>query len=441
VANDAQNPTPPNPPRLGLWDAVSIIIGIVIGTAIFKSPTMIFQNVPGPWWGMALWVVGGVVSWCGAVCYAELATTYPRDGGDYEYLSRALGRWSGFLFAWAQLAVIISGNIGVMAYVFADYGAEIWPAWKEHAAWIALAPIAALTLVNLVGIVAGKWAQNFLSVVKLVGLAAIALVGFWAISRAGAPTAIPAEVRPTNFGIAMVFVLYAFGGWVHAPYVASEVRDPHRNLPRALILGITGITLIYVAVNASYLAVLGFEGVRATKTPASDVMANAFGAIGGRAVSLLVMLSALGAMNGMILTGARVYAVWGEDFPAVAWLGKRTARGSPAVAILTQSVIAVGLVLLVGTAAGRNAFDAALQLVGLTGLPWQEYFGGFETLVSGTAPVYWGLCLLGGLSVFVLRWKDRTRDRPYRIPLFPLPAIVLCAACVFMIYSSLVFAK
>ena len=430
-----------NAPRLGLWDAVSIIIGIVIGTAIFRSPTTIFQNVPGPAWAMGLWVIGGVVSWCGAVCYAELATTYPRDGGDYEYLSRAFGRWCGFLFAWAQLTVVISANIGAMAYAFADYGVGIWPEWKEHAVWLAVAPIVVLSVINLMGIVAGKFAQNLLSVVKVLGLGAIVLAGLWAGAKPPAAAGDNLAAANPDIGIALVFVLYAFGGWVHAAYVAAEVRDQRRNLPMALIFGIAGITLMYLAVNAAYLAVLGFDGARATATPAADVMQHATGTWGGRAVSVLVMLSALGAINGMILTGARVYAVWGEDYPSLAWLGKRSGRGSPAAAIIVQSLIAVALVLLVGTSAGRDAFNSVLQSVGLGRLPWEKYFGGFETLVAGTAPVYWGLCIFGGAAVIVLRRIDPTRERPYTTPLYPLPPLVLCAACAFMLYASLDYAR
>jgi amino acid transporter len=387
---------------------------------------------------MTLWVVGGAVSWCGAVCYAELATAYPRDGGDYEYLSRAFGRWSGFLFAWAQLTVIISGNIGAMAYVFADYGAAIWPAWKGFAVWIAVVPIIVLTLVNLLGIVAGKWVQNLLSMLKVAGLAAIALTGLWATDGAESSATVTAGNGGGDLGLAMVFVLYAYGGWVHAAYVASEVRDPHRNLPRALVLGIVGITLIYLAVNASYLAVLGFDRLGASSTPAADVLTNTVGWWGGRAVSLLVMLSALGAINGMILTGARVYSVWGEDFRAVKWLAKRDSGGGPFLAITVQSVIAVLLVLLVGTQTGRDEFNNMLTTLGGSPLSWGE---GFETLVTGTAPVYWGLSLLGGLSVIVLRLVGRGRERPYRVPLYPLPVIVLCAACAYMLYSSSMFAR
>jgi amino acid transporter len=143
----------------------------------------------------------------------------------------------------------------------------------------------------------------------------------------------------------------------------------------------------------------------------------------------------------MILTGARIYAVWGEDFPVLAWLGEKSGRAGPTAAILAQSVIAVLFVLLVGTQAGRDGFDALLRSIDLNGLPWETYVGGFERLISGTAPVYWGLCLLGGLAVIVLRTTDPGAGRPYSMPLYPLPACVLCAACAFMLYASLDYAR
>src|SRR3990172_6883045 len=139
--NERPAPAASIAPRLGLWDTVSILIGIVVGTAIFRSSTVVFQNVAGPWTAMGVWLLGGALSWCGAVCYAELATTYPRDGGDYEYLSRAYGRPCGFLFGWAQLTSVISGNIGIMAYAFADYAVRLWPAAEGHAVWLAIGPI------------------------------------------------------------------------------------------------------------------------------------------------------------------------------------------------------------------------------------------------------------------------------------------------------------
>src|SRR5215216_3556351 len=166
------------PPRLGLWDAVSIIVGIVVGTTIFRGTAPVFANAGGPWTALGLWLVGGILSWCGAVCYAELATTYPRDGGDYEYLNRAYGSGAGFLFAWSQLATIISGNIAIMAYAFADYGARLWPALNKHAPLVTIAPVIALSALNALGLSAGKITQNLLTAAKVLGIAGIVLAGF-----------------------------------------------------------------------------------------------------------------------------------------------------------------------------------------------------------------------------------------------------------------------
>jgi basic amino acid/polyamine antiporter, APA family len=440
MSNDSQNAIPP---RLGLWDAVSIIIGIVVGTSIFVASPMIFQNAGGPWAALGLWALGGVVAWCGAVCYAELATTYPRDGGDYEYLNRAFGSWCGFLFSWAQITVIISGNIAIMAYAFADYGAQLWSGWNDYAVWLTIAPVVVLSLLNACGMMAGKVVQNVLTASKVLGLAAIVVAAFAAsttdLQQPRVEAAVPVAA---NIGIALVFVLYAYGGWAHAAYVAAEVRDQRRNLPRALILGIVCIAVIYLAVNAAYLAGLGFDGAQRTSTPAADVMSRSIGPWAGRAISLLVMLSALGAINGMILTGTRIYAVWGADYPALAWLGAWNRRSAaPLAAIALQGAVAAGLILIVGTEAGRNYFDHMLRVFGIEGLPWKKFNGGFNTLVAGSAPVYWALTFLTALSVFILRFRNRAAERPFTIPLFPLPAIVFCASCVFMFGASLDYAR
>jgi amino acid transporter len=436
------NTETPIAPRLGLWDTVSIIVGIVVGTAIFRSPTVVFQNAGGPALALALWIIGGVLAWCGAVCYAELATTYPRDGGDYEYLKRAFGPWCGFLFAWAQLTTVVSGNIAIMAYAFADYGLRLWPSLEDYSIWLVIAPVIVLSGLNSLGVVAGKFAQNILTAAKVIGLTALILAGLGAGATESTVAANLDGVSEPNFGLALVFVLYAYGGWSHAAFVAAEVRDQRRNLPHALVLGIAGITLIYFAVNGSYLLALGVDGVRATHTPAADVMEQAFGALGGKAISLLVVLSALGAINGMILTATRVYATWGADYPALSWLSTWN-RGAvaPVAAIAVQAAIAMLLILIVGTAPGQSSFDAALSAVGLRGLPWEEYNGGFEMLVASSTPVYWALSLMTGLAVFVLRFKERAKKLPFRIPLFPLPAILFCATCAYMLYASAVYSR
>ena len=385
---DTSDPELSFSPSLGMWDAVAIIVGIVVGSAIFKSPTMVFQNVSGPGVALGVWAVGGALSFIGALCYAELATTYPRSGGDFHYLTQAFGRLFGFLFGWAQLSVILTGSIASMAYVFADYAGKLWN--LESAAQgiqagtgiavtgavltviLVVAPIILLSVMNVLGVVVGKVVQNILSLVKVAGLVGIVLAGLFFTAgpadgvdstdesvdavalqdvalvdseQAGAAVAEGAESQTPkssdsaasdsaasasaaglSLGLAMVFVLYAFGGWNDAAFVAAEVRGQRRNLPLALLLGVGIITVIYLLVNYAYLSVLGFAGARETFTPASDVMQKAVGPWGGKVISILVMISALGAINGLILTGSRVYATLGHEHRVFAWLGRWNQR-------------------------------------------------------------------------------------------------------------------
>jgi amino acid transporter len=427
--------------HLGLWDAVSIIVGIVVGTAIFKTPQFVFANVHGPWQGMGCWLLGGILALIGSLCYAELATTYPRVGGDYVYLTRAYGRWVGFLFGWAQLTVILTGSIGAMAYAFADYAIALWDKLDASwSVWLAGGSVLVLTVLNVLGVVFGKTVQNLLSVIKILGLGGITVAGLvW-----GGTASLDVEVPMTaaGFGLAMVFVLYAYGGWNDAAFVAAEVRDRHRNMPLALLLGTGGITLVYLLVNLAYLWGLGFEGVRASAAPAADVAALALGPWGGKAISVLVILCALGAINGLIFTGSRIYVGLGSDHRIFGWLGQWNARrNAPIRSLLVQTLFALLLIVAVGTAAGQQVVDASLAAVRLAPLPWERYFGGFNTLVAATAPVFWGFFLLTGFSLFILRAKDHDIRRPFSAPLYPLEPILFCGMCYFMLFSAIEYAE
>jgi amino acid transporter len=456
----AREGTQPVLARLGLFDAVSIIVGIVIGATIYKSPQLIMANVASPAWGLGAWALGGVLSLIGALCYAELASAYPRIGGDYVYLSRAYGSWCGFLFGWAQLAVILPSSIGSMAFVFGDYAVRIWDPPRTigslevpREVWAALlgaAAVAVLSLTNILGVVLGKWTQNLLSLLKVIGLGAIVFAGF----KFGKPDAIlaglPPDKVPTgeaaeriSFGLAMIFVLYAYGGWNDTAFVAAEVRN-RRNILRALVLGTGLITVIYLAVNVAYLAALGFETMRDSGTVAAEVGNKAWGADGVRAISVLVMVSALGAINGLVFTGSRVYAALGAENSLFARLGRWSPRfGSPVWALLLQAAITLAMIAGVGTPFGRDAIDTAMKqlLQREKGMPWGQYFGGFETLVSGTAPVFWSFFLLSGLSLFALRERDPHIERPFRVPLFPLLPLIFCGTCGYMLYSAIDYAK
>ena len=326
-----------------------------------------------------------------------------------------------------------------MAYAFADYAVPMAGLDASRGPWLAVASVAVLTLLNLFGVVLGKATQNLLTLAKVVGLAGIIIAGLvW--GGGGSPAATGPMTGP-GLGLALVFVLYAYGGWNDAAFIAAEVRDRHVNMPRALLLGVGGITVIYLLVNAAYLWGLGFEGVRASGAPAADVLQLALGDWGSRGMSIIVMISALGAINGLIFAGSRVYASLGADHSVFAVLGRWHPRfGAPVWSLLAQAVISILLIVAVGTESGRTTVDRALEAVTLDPLPWAKYYGGFNTLVAGTAPVFWSFFLLTGLSLFVLRFKDKNIHRPFRVPLFPVVPLVFCATCGYMLYSSLDYA-
>jgi APA family basic amino acid/polyamine antiporter len=431
---------------LGLWDAVSIIIGIVIGAGIYETAPLVFANVSSPAAGLLVWVAGGVLSLIGAACYAELASTYPRSGGDYVYLTKAFGPLSGFLFGWAQLTVILTGSIGMMAYVFADYASALFGLGASAGVILAGSSVLLLTLLNVGSSSLGTKAQNLLSVAKLLGVVGVVVTGVaLALKRAPeAATSVPPAVTEAapgvSLGLAMILVLYTFGGWNDAAFVAAEVRDRKRNLPRALLLGTAAITLIYVAMNAAFLFALGFEGARRSQAIARDLFVAAFGPAGGAAISLLVMVSALGAVNALIFTGSRLHATLGGDYSALSRLGAWHPRWrSPVTSLLVQMAITLAMIGLVGTARGRASIDGALVFAGLSPATWSGH-GGFDTLLSCTAPVFWMFFLLTGLSVMRLRKLEPDRPRPFRVPLYPLTPLVFCGTCAYMLYSSIAYA-
>jgi amino acid transporter len=445
---DEQQTSESGEPRahLGLFDAICIIVGIVIGSTIYRSPNDVMSNVTSPGMGIFAWGLGGLLSLIGALCYAELASTYPRTGGDYVFLSRAFGDWCGFLFGWAQLAVILTSSIAMMGFVFGDYAVQVWkppesimPAELWTAVFAAGAVII-LSVTNILGVIFGKLMQNLLSVIKVLGLGAIVYTGF----QYGGTEMFKGENTPPSyggFGLAMIFVLYAYGGWNDAAFVAAEVRK-RRNIILSLILGTLLVTLIYLAVNLAYLRALGFERVKDSPTVAFDVGKMALGEDAARAIGILVMVSALGAINGLAFTGSRVYSRLGADYGMFAILGKWNPKlGSPIWALAIQAAVTVAMIAAVGTPFGRNAIDKCVTAVGLDAMPWETYRGGFPTLLNGTAPVFWAFFFLSGLSLFALRQRDPDVERPFEVPLFPLLPLIFCGTSAYMLYSAIAYAK
>ncbi|ODH02985.1 amino acid permease [Nostoc sp. KVJ20] len=401
-------------PSLTLSDAVALIVGIVIGAGIFQTPALVASQAGSDLAVMFLWLMGGVVSLVGALCYAELATVYPDVGGVYYYLKRAFGRGVAFLFAWARMTVIQTGSIALLAFVFGDYVSQIWRLGTFSSSIYAAIAIALLTALNIVGLQQGKWTQNLLSAAKVLGLLLVVILGLTAIPNSAPP------VEPASsgtWGLAMVFVLLSYGGWNEAAYISAEIQNGRRNILRSLMWSIGIITAIYLLINLAYLRGLGLANMSQSEAVAADLMRSIWGAPGALFISVLIAIATLGATNATIFTGARTNYALGQDFALFGFMGRWQQRpSSPTYALFLQAAIALALVFL-GTLTRK----------------------GFETMVDYTAPIFWFFFLLSGISLMVLRIREPHIVRPFRVPFYPFTPLLFCAVCGYLLYSSLAY--
>jgi APA family basic amino acid/polyamine antiporter len=409
-------------PTIGLRAAVAVIVGVVVGAGIFKAPSLVAGLSGGAPQMFGLWLLGGVLSLIGALCYAELTTTYPNAGGDYHYLHRAFGRSLAFLFGWARFSVITTGSIALLAFVFGDYLQQAVPLNFLPAGWgstgYAVAVIVGLSALNLRGIRAGTGAQTLLTATEILGL--LVIVGAAALFAGPAPAGVavaaaPAAPESATLGMAMVFVLLTYGGWNEAAYISAEMHGGPRNMVLALTSGILIITVLYLLVTWAYWHVLGMAGMAASDAVAADVMRTVFGAPGEKLISVLVAIAALTSINATMIVGARTGYAIGRDWKALGRLAEwDRVRGTPAIAMLVQCIAALALVA-VGARLGS----------------------GFKAMVEFTAPVFWLFFLLTGISLFVLRRREPDVARPFKVPLYPVLPLLFCASCTYMLWSSL----
>jgi len=411
---------PEQPTRLlHPWGAVAIVVGIVVGAGIFKTPGMVAGLTGDAGWLLAVWLGGAVISLAGALCYAELCSAHPHAGGDYHFLSRAYGKNLSFLYAWAKAMVINTGSIALLAYVFGDYMSRVVAPGSGPSSLWAAGIVAVLTLTNILGLRSSARLQAGLIVLVLLGLGSVVWAGFATASPPTVPQEFFVKSPPLGvLGLAMVFVLLTFGGWNEAAYISSEVKGGPRAIVGVLLLSLTIIAAVYLLVNMALLWGLGLPGLAASKTAATDVLGQAWGPDAERILGLLVALAALTSINATMIVGARANYALGRDWAALRGLGRwKAQRGVPVTSYLFQAAVSVALV-------GFGAFQA----------------DGFNAMVEFTAPVFWFFLFLVGVSVFVLRRKYPTVERPFRVPLYPWTPVVFCLACAYLAYSSVTYA-
>jgi basic amino acid/polyamine antiporter, APA family len=336
--------------RLGPFDATMIVMGGIVGSGIFINPYVVAQQVHTPLMILGAWVLGGVIALAGAFIYAELAALYPEAGGQYAYLRAAYHPGAAFVYGWGLLLVTQTGGMAAVAVTFAHYFAELTHAPLSDGMLAGLA-LGVLTVVNCFGVKQGSAVQSALMVLKILAIAALVLCGWLLVS--GPHVAIrPVLDRPPSLslvvamGAAMTPVLFAYGGWQTSCFIAGEVVEPEKNLPRGLVLGVIGVIALYLSVNWICVRDLGPQGLAATTTPASAVMRVAWGEKGADLIAVGIVISTLGFLSQSILTAPRVYFAMARDgvfFPSVAWLHPRTRV--PVVAIVLQGVWATVIAL------------------------------------------------------------------------------------------------
>jgi APA family basic amino acid/polyamine antiporter len=414
--NISTMPTSKLPRTLGLWSSVALVVGITIGSGIFRSPAGIAQKVPDATVMLLLWVAGGAITLCGALSLGELAAALPETGGLYAYLREGWGRLPAFLFGWSELVLIRANALGGIAVVFGEYllrSVGVDPV--EHyiaARSLSAAAIAFAAAVNIRGADLGATIVGIATWAKFGALAVLALSAFVlggghgaSVQNLTAGTGAPLALG--SMGLALVSILWAYDGWADLSFASGEVKDPQRNLPRAIILGTIAIIVIYVTTNIAYLYVNPVGKVAGSQLVAADTMLALFGRAGVVLVSVFVMISSFSSLNGSMLASPRVFFAMADDglfFESIARVHPR--YKTPYVAILLAGLLGMALVL------SRS----------------------FESLTDTFVLAIWPFYALGVAAIYRLRRLRPDLDRPYRAIGYPLvPAVFVISVVAFVI--------
>jgi len=380
------------PRKLSWLDATMIVVGIVIGSGIFLLPNVIAQSLHSSSAILSVWIISGVLSYFGALAYAELGAMMPATGGQYVYLREAYGPACAFLCGWTFMLVLLSGGIAFLGVSFSIYAAQFLPLTPFTSKLLALALIAVLSAVNYVGVRESAVVQVTFTFLKIAGL--LLLIGGAFFSHASAPAAAAPAARFSlaSFGAAMIACLMAYNGWTYISFVAGEVKDPARNLPRSLTLGMVAVMALYVLANTAYLKVMPIPQIASTARVGAALAERTLGSIGATAVSVTVLFSIVGAINGCILTAARIPFAQAQD----GLFFRRFARIHPRFATPAFAIVLQGL------------WSAVLVIS-----------GSYENLFSYSIVAAWGFYMLSVAAVFVLRRKQPALPRPYRMWGYP----------------------
>ncbi len=403
-----KDPSPPLARGLGLLDAGALVVGCVIGAGIFRLSDSVAQQSPSAFMFLLAWVLGGVLSLAGALCFAELSTLYPKTGGDYVFLTEGYGPAWGFLFGWTKLFVQRTGTTAIISYIFAEHTCRAFGCPPSFAKWLATAAILFVTGANIAGLRFGKSIQNVFTGLKVLAILLIILAGA-AFQKGSVQNFTPfwPEWSPrliSQTGLALIFVLWTYGGWEGAAHVAEEVKEPEKNVPRALVGGLLAVMGLYILINLVYLYYMPLGEMRGTDLVAAGTMDKIWPGLGGRVVAGMVMASTLGALNGFVLATSRVLYALGKDHALFRWLGRvHPATQTPVRAL--ASFAAVSLLLV--------------------------WTGTLDKIVTYTEVIIYIFFAMTGVTLYVFRRRMPDAPRAYKVwgyPWVPALFVLMCLA-------------
>jgi APA family basic amino acid/polyamine antiporter len=405
--------------RLGLLSSIGIVIGITIGGGIFRTPAGIATRVPEPMWMLAVWVIGGLVVLCGALAFAELAASMPETGGMYVYLREGWGRPFAFLYGWAQAVLIRAAALGGISSVFGEYflrvfgfDPAIYPQWADY---LAAGAIAFAAAVNILGVQFGALFVGLSTITKFGALAALVLLSFM-LGGGGGGTwsnleSTGAGVEPALFGLALISVLWAYDGFADLSFASGEVKDPQRNLPRAIIIGTLMIITIYLLANLAYLYINPIEKMKTSPLVAADTMSAMFGQAGAAFISVVVMISTFGSLIGSMLASPRIFFAMADDglfFKPMAAVHSKFR--TPYIAILFACFLGIAMVMTQT----------------------------FEQLTDTFVLAMWPFYALSVAAVYRLRKSQPHLQRPYKVIGYPFVPAVFVAAAIYLVVNAII---
>ncbi|SHI79425.1 APC family permease [Lutispora thermophila] len=393
-------------------EAIALVVGMIIGSGIFLKPGIVFSNAGSPMMGVLAWIAGGVITLASALTVGEVASSIPKTGGLYVYLEELYGEVWGFMLGWVQTVISYPASGAALAIAFATYSAFFIPMTEFQQKLLAIAILVFVIIMNIISTKYGGIIQVISTIGKLIPIAGIVIFGLIK-GTAHDFRSIPVITEGVGFGAAILGTLWAYDGWLGVTNMAGELKNPAKEMPRAIVLGVSTVTLIYALMNIAMLNVMPIEKIAASTRPVSDIAIEIFGNAGASLITAGIMISVFGAMNGYIMTGARVPLAMGErkQLPCSDFLAKiHESFGTPANALIIEGIIAIAYI----------------------------FSGTFNTLTDLLVFVLWIFFVMGVFSIFILRKRVPVDRRPYKVPLYPITPIVGILGGIYIIYSTII---